>query len=173
MAFLFPGKTKAGLLNVPGAGRMWSGEGEMWGEIAGRTAGIRQQTQRYAGVLEGRRASDAASAHRQEVADRPWYTFMAPGAEREAAEARAGYDPAAAGARAGRRVLRGGGARGGGTVLSGRQPADQVKRFAVTEKPQTKEMADRLTAYRKRERRRIATARAGEKSVLRRPSRSR
>jgi len=63
-----------------------------------------------AGLRRGSRRRGLYGAEEEE--DRPWYSFLPPGAEREAAGARSVYDPATAGARAGERVRSGRGILG-------------------------------------------------------------
>ncbi len=174
MAFLFPGKTRPGM---PGGTTgiqppFEPGElekmrrAESW--LAELPAGTRERQARIGRMAEATRAKEEAweaEKYERGIRARPHHEFMPPGAAREAAEARAapaGERGRRAGAAARRRS-----AASVGRVLTGRGPGE-ISRFGITEKPSLIEgMDERLAAYRKRERERKATARAGKRSVLR------
>lgn len=80
-----------------------------WERLALGTARRRADTRATKAVGEEVKAARAYEAHRRDVAEAPWHEFLPLGAEREAAAgaARFAADPAAAGRRAGERVLDG------------------------------------------------------------------
>ena len=119
------------------------------------------------------RAAEGAHAgakRERQIAETPYWEFAPEGPEKAAAKARGTISAAEGGRRAAGR------ARTSAAASVGRgspdRPAGEISRFSIYEKPQTEEMAARLKAYRAREAARKKKARAGKKSVLRRPSRN-
>ena len=114
----------------------------------------------------------AGEKRQRRIGETPYWEFMAPGAKQAAARARGEIGAKEGARRAARGIRRRAAASVGRTLLEGR-PAGKISRLAVTEKQQTPEMAEKLAAYRERQRKRRATARAGKRGILRRPKRRR